>query len=451
MSVIVPPPKAPLLLLVPFLLLAVLFVGTYGLAMRRVSQLHVEAETIANDMLADVELVSRMQRDLDRTKLLADQHVFETESAALAVLDAKIQQTEDDFDAASSSYEAMPMLPGEEITWLWLKDVVADIRPRLEKILALSRAGDDVAAHLDLVSLEGSFEQASRSLSALIDFNHRQAQENVARIASVQRSSTATMQALAIAGVALSVILGVAMARTIQVRNVRLRRYADRLEANNRDLDAFAGRVAHDLRGPLGTAALAATRLSTQSALPGQLKVVDILCRSLDRMRTIIDDLLAFSRSPGGEDAVSDPAEAAEQLREELAPGLQGKDVSLSIDVHPATIHCGPGLLRQVLWNLADNAMKYRRAEVGLQVEVLGRAIDDRYELSVRDNGVGLSPSDARKVFEPFYRADPGARTTGTGLGLSIVRRVVEANGGSVSVASELGRGSQFVARLPLA
>jgi signal transduction histidine kinase len=69
----------------------------------------------------------------------------------------------------------------------------------------------------------------------------------------------------------------------------------------------------------------------------------------------------------------------------------------------------------------------------------------------VEDNGVGIPPDATAKVFEPFYRVDPGAKSKGTGLGLSIVKRAVEASGGTVSVTSQPGEGSTFVARLPLA
>jgi signal transduction histidine kinase len=223
------------------------------------------------------------------------------------------------------------------------------------------------------------------------------------------------------------------------------------LEASNRELDVFAGRVAHDLRNPLSTAALATSRLSRQSPSPEQIKTFDVIHRSFGRMTAIIEDLLAISRIQGSAPVASDPAAAAQQVREELEPRVEGGDVSLLVDVQPARVRCSEGLLRQVMWNLADNALKYRRPEVRSRVEICGRAADGRYELSVGDNGVGISPDETGKVFAPFYRGAGETRPPGTGLGLSIVKRAVEANGGTVSVTSMLGRGSTFVARLPLA
>src|SRR5581483_2123170 len=117
---------------------------------------------------------------------------------------------------------------------------------------------------------------------------------------------------------------------------------------------------------------------------------------------------------------------------------------SLDVQVPPATLRGTEGLLRQVFANLVDNAVKYRRPNVPLQVEITGRVEGNVYELHISDNGMGMSAEDCAKAFEPFYRARRSREIVGTGLGLSIVKRVVEASGGEVSVHSELDRGTSF-------
>jgi signal transduction histidine kinase len=82
-------------------------------------------------------------------------------------------------------------------------------------------------------------------------------------------------------------------------------------------------------------------------------------------------------------------------------------------------------------------------------VEISGRPVDDRYDLRVSDNGMGMSKDDAGRVFEPFYRSPSTQDLPGTGLGLSIVKRVVQASGGTLAVETELGQGSTFIVRLP--
>jgi signal transduction histidine kinase len=444
--------RHPLVVLAPFVLLAALIACTDLLAMRRVSQLRAETENLVADMLTDIELVSRMHRDLDRINLLTDRHIFETDRSAMEALDAQIALNRADFTVAAAVYRSLPMLPEERVEWEGLTAEIRYIEPRLDALLALSRRNENFEAQQDVVALGDAFARAYGHLSTLVHINHRSADETVARVGGLQRASSSGLQLLALAGIGLSVILGLVMTHALQRRELQQRRYAEMLEQSNRELDAFAARVAHDLRGPLTTASLAATRLGMQSPSPEQQKTLGTLERSFGRMDAIIQDLLAISRVQAGESVgVCDPAAAAEQLREELAPRAEGSDVSLVIDVHHASVHCSEGLFRQVIWNLADNAMKYRRPEIHSRVEICGRAADDRYELSVQDNGVGMSPEEAHKAFDAFYRAEGRKGQPGTGLGLSIVKRVVEANGGSVSVTSEPGSGSKFVTRLPLA
>jgi signal transduction histidine kinase len=444
-------PKPLLLLLSPYLVLAMLFAATELLATHRVSQLRAGVEDIQQDQLTDIDLASRMRSDMEDIQLLATRHIFEKDSSAMKSLDARIARAEADYAKAAAEYESLPMQPGEEALWRAQTSVVAEIRERLGAVLALSHDNHD-AAFRHFAELQGDFDRANGALRAITDFNRRSARDAVASASALERSATVSLQALALGGVVLLVALGVAMTRVLQQRNAQLHEYAEKLQAINQELDAFAGRVAHDLRGPLTTASLATSRLSKPPPAPDQLKTFDALQRSLVRMGGIIQDLLAISRlEVSGSVSVCNPAAAAAQLREELASRAEQCDATLVVDVQAAKVRCKEGLLAQVIWNLTDNALKYRRAEVRPRIEVCGRAAADVYELLVRDNGVGIPRDVATKVFEPLYRADSGKMAPGTGLGLSIVKRVVEASGGTISVSSELGRGSMFVARLPLA
>jgi signal transduction histidine kinase len=136
--------------------------------------------------------------------------------------------------------------------------------------------------------------------------------------------------------------------------------------------------------------------------------------------------------------------------REDLAPQLKAVGGLLRVEADDATVSCSEGLLRQVLWNLGENAVKYRRVDVPLQFAIRGRATLHSYEITVSDNGEGTSTEEAQHAFEPFFRGKQ-LRSPGTGLGLSIVKRMVEVSGGSVSVDSVPGQGTTFWIRLPLA
>lgn len=140
---------------------------------------------------------------------------------------------------------------------------------------------------------------------------------------------------------------------------------------------------------------------------------------------------------------------AVSQAMEALAPLLAERRTA--IDVAPITVAADPVLLRRTLANLVSNAVKY--STPGTTVTVRGRVDGDMARVEVADEGVGLSPDDARRAFEPFWRG--GAATTrvarGAGLGLALVSEYVRAMRGTCGVSSEPGRGSTFFFTLPVA
>jgi signal transduction histidine kinase len=236
--------------------------------------------------------------------------------------------------------------------------------------------------------------------------------------------------------------------RLISQRETRMREATRQLEEQNRELDAFAGRVAHDLRGPLTAINLAAF---DQDALR-QERSSAVFRRGVQHMETIIRDLLMLSRvSAKTTGAKCQVAAVIASAEEDLRPKVEAAAGILRVEAADATVMCSEGLLRQIVWNLGENSVKYRREEVRLNVEIRGRILPHIYELSMSDNGMGMPPSEAQHAFEEFFRGKQVQSTPGTGLGLSIVKRAVEVSGGSVSIDSTVGRGTTFKIQLPLA
>jgi signal transduction histidine kinase len=256
--------------------------------------------------------------------------------------------------------------------------------------------------------------------------------------------------ALSAAGLMLTLAVGALTTRLVMRRERELDRRTRELEERNHELDAFSGRVAHDLRGPLTGIGLATATLSRQVPDSG---AVAILRRGASRMEALIEDLLALSRADADHPmSAVDPTVAAAEALGDLGPRLEREGGVVHAAVGKGLVRFrGEGLLRQVLTNLVDNALKYRREDAAPVIEVRGRAESGRYLLEVRDNGVGMSKEDARRAFEPLFRARVTREAPGTGLGLAIVKRAVEASGGSVSITSRLGEGSTFALSLPLA
>jgi signal transduction histidine kinase len=176
-----------------------------------------------------------------------------------------------------------------------------------------------------------------------------------------------------------------------------------------------------------------------------------ILRRGIDRMDALIRDLLTLSRIDAElAGAVAQTANVALNLQEQLSPKLKSVDGVLRLELEPAVVRCSEALLGQLLWNLGENSVKYRRTDVRLQLDIQGRRFGESYELRIADNGTGMSPEVVRQAFDPFFRAQGVRSLPGTGLGLSIVKRVIDVSGGKVSVDSELNKGTTFVIELLL-
>jgi signal transduction histidine kinase len=165
----------------------------------------------------------------------------------------------------------------------------------------------------------------------------------------------------------------------------------------------------------------------------------------------LIRDLLTLSRVDAAPDVATDPALVVVSVVDDASESVARQQGTISSSVAHAHVRCSDGLLRQVLSNLVENAMKYHGTSPP-KIEVEGRERGGFYELRVADNGMGIPDSELSHVFDPFFRGTHAPEAVpGTGLGLSIVKRVAEACGGGVAVRSKEGIGSTFLVDLPLA
>lgn len=222
------------------------------------------------------------------------------------------------------------------------------------------------------------------------------------------------------------------------------------LEHRSEELEAFVGRVAHDLRDPLGVLALgigAAERLGPAS--PQWRTILDRMKANVDRSEALIEGLLQFAQAgatprPGQSTSVGPVVEAlADQIR---ALGEEG--LELRLDVEPATMACSRAALASICLNLLDNAVACTRYQPERRVELRVRRERERVRVEVEDNGPGIPRDLCESVFEPFARV-PAAPEHGAGLGLATVKKLVEAHGGEVGLKPGLAHGSLFWFVLP--
>jgi two-component system, OmpR family, phosphate regulon sensor histidine kinase PhoR len=228
-----------------------------------------------------------------------------------------------------------------------------------------------------------------------------------------------------------------------------------RLERVRRD---FVANVSHELRTPISV-----IRANTETLLHGGLdhperarQFVEALFRHADRLGRIVADLLDISRIEAGRYRLQLERvivlDAAERVLDALGVEAETKHIELSLDIDPQLlVIADPKAIEHVLINLVGNAIKYT-PEHG-RVEIGAERRDNAVRVEVRDDGAGIDPSHRERVFERFYRVDPGRSRDmgGTGLGLAIVKHLVEAMEGEVGVDPRSPHGSIFWFRLAAA
>ncbi len=229
-------------------------------------------------------------------------------------------------------------------------------------------------------------------------------------------------------------------------------------ESASRAKDSFLATVSHELRTPLGAIlGWAGILRSTQPNAATIARAAEIIERNARAQTKIVDDILDIARIVAGklkmQFAEVNPVEATEAAIESLRPAAAEKGVEMELAVGPdvAPIFADPDRLQQIVWNLLSNAIKFTPR--GGHIDVALMRQDDRVQIVVRDQGVGISADRLPHVFERFWQAESGTtrRHGGLGLGLAIVRQLVEVHGGSVHVASEgAGRGATFTVTFPV-
>jgi signal transduction histidine kinase len=229
--------------------------------------------------------------------------------------------------------------------------------------------------------------------------------------------------------------------------------YADeRQESERRQAARHVAFISHELRNPLGGALLSLELMERTRLDESQRRSAAIVHRNLDRLRTLIDQVLTAERLAAGPELQREKlsfASLVERVAEEAALAALDRNVQLTVDVPPDTeIIADLRLLESVLSNLLQNAIKFSRAEG--RVQLRARGDPDGLMVEIEDSCGGLEVP-AEKLFRPFVQGGNEPDQRGFGLGLAIVRQAVEAHGGEIQVKSEPGRGCTFTFTIPTA
>jgi signal transduction histidine kinase len=236
------------------------------------------------------------------------------------------------------------------------------------------------------------------------------------------------------------------------------------LEASEREQldrmkDEFVLTASHELRSPLtsvqGFAEL--LMMERESLTQRQVETVEIILDNCRHLVRLLNDLLDLARSDAGRLTITPRPTQLAPLIEDVVRTMRAQTdaddqtIKGQIDPNLPLVEAEPDRIRQILVNLATNAHEYSPERASIQV--IARVADDAVQIDVIDNGPGIPPAQLEHIFERFMRGDAGLtqRVGGTGLGLAISKSLVDLHGGTIAVESEVGRGSTFTVRLPLA
>jgi light-regulated signal transduction histidine kinase (bacteriophytochrome) len=233
-----------------------------------------------------------------------------------------------------------------------------------------------------------------------------------------------------------------------------LMRQAQELARYNAELEQFAYVAAHDLQEPLRTVASFTQLLGIRykGKLDGDAdKFIEQAVNGAKRMKRLIDDLLTYSRVTrrAGNLQTTEAGSAFQQSLESLRAAVEESGATVTCDALPA-VTADPSQLTQVFQNLLGNAIKFhgdRPPEVHVWAEQQGTD----WVFSVRDNGIGIEPQYAERIFEIFERLHGKHEYPGTGIGLALCKRIIEQHHGRIWVESQPGEGTTFRFALPTA
>jgi two-component system, sensor histidine kinase and response regulator len=233
--------------------------------------------------------------------------------------------------------------------------------------------------------------------------------------------------------------------------NIEMENKNRQLEAINKELDAFSYSISHDLRAPLrsinGFTIILKEDYEKQLDEEGK-KLLEVVHRSSMKMTSLVDDLLNFSRL--GKQELKKIHVDMNELVKEIIKELTVEKTELIVHELPDT-EGDSSLLRQAIFNLVSNAVKYSGKNSKPVVEIGCQEIDGEKVYYVKDNGVGFDMKYADKLFGVFQRLHHERDFEGTGAGLAIVQRILNRHGGRIWAEAEVNKGATFYFSLPMA
>ena len=221
----------------------------------------------------------------------------------------------------------------------------------------------------------------------------------------------------------------------------------------NEDLETFVYMASHDLKSPVnGLEGLLTmfTKTLTKKASPREAKALDMMHTSVHKLKRTLQDLAETAQMQQGIDGhkeATSPADIVQEIQEDLRETIAEQGATLHLEGLDTAVLVSRKNLRSILYNLINNAIKYRHPDRSPEIYVRSYTDQDYRVITVADNGLGLTAEQQQKLFGAFKRFHPDIE--GSGVGLYMVKRIIDNHHGRIEVNSEVGQGTTFTVYFP--
>lgn len=376
----------------------------YGLLGKRATQLE---EKLENELLRETQNLSQIQSSFH--KKLSTSTIVSPETVSKA---SELSTTIGDFLESSVTFSGPDMESGDTLRF-------ADLTTRVISLAGVTQRMISEDAVQSALKEEALLEQLKK------------------------------ITIIVIVAVGLMVICLVSW--KLSVEFAKRRRSETELAKTNQELEKFSAIVAHDLRGPLNNLNLSAQMLAgeTLDLATAKKQLVPIITTETMRLREMVSALLQLSRT--GSTKISLRRIRLSEIVQAVRTGMQLQIESLKVKImvnHDSWIRVDPSLFQNVIQNLIENSLKYKRPDVDPTITLSSQSRRDGWqEIIYEDNGKGIAEELRERVFEPFFQSD--REKEGLGLGLSVIKKILRMHDASISIQDKNGPGTKFVIRVP--
>ena len=446
-------PSWTVLVPVLFGLVVASFGGATVLTEWRAAAIDRQALLIVDHTTPAIERLSEARRDLVHLR------AFLREEMNSSALRGSVDPSQDEYrralDAAIRGYRLAIVADSEEAPLVeqivtaraGLLGAIDGFHVQLDASdLPAARAMLNASVTSEAIALDGALERS-------VELNARRSQDAATEIRRVRTSSARLAMLLDAVSVAVAFVAAAALWSAVRTHANLLTRLHRVSDERATELDAFAGRIAHDIRGPLGVIALSFDLAGR--ACEGTLGSTAIARgqRAVVRVTRLIDGLLEYARAGAQPETEhhADVHEVVTDVVDQLEDATKRTGAEIKVTVAPGLdVRCPPAALASIVANLAGNAIKYMHDAPRKSVIIRAWQEKEMIHLEVEDSGPGVPQGLESRIFDPFVRATQGPEE-GIGLGLATVRRFAQSCGGTSGVRSNPDQGSTFWVVLPAA